>query len=240
MDSLKALRLNVRKSKYMVISRKRKKPECNICVAGVPLERVSSLCYLGVTITDDLSWSKHVSFTCLRARRLLGYLYRSFRLASRTCVLNLFKSLVLPVMDYCSAVWDPHQLFNIKKLERVLHFAARLVTGQWEESGVVLCEQLGWSSLASRRIYFRLCLCRRILTGESLIPDWSFKPLTGRHSSRNQCNSCPLLQPFAHTNYFKSSFFVGVIPYWNALPETIISCTSNLAFKRYLKKFLVL
>ena len=51
----KHLRLNVQKSQYMVISRKRKKPECTIFAAGVPLERISLLRYLGVTITDDLS-----------------------------------------------------------------------------------------------------------------------------------------------------------------------------------------
>ena len=145
----------------MVISRKRKKPECTISVAGVPLERVSLLCYLGVTITDIY----HGQGMYPLKERLLGYLFRTFRLASYNCVLTLFKSLVFPVLDYCSAVRDPHQLYNIRKLERVLHFSVHLVTGQWEESGVILCENLGCSSLASRRTYFRLCFCRCYLDG---------------------------------------------------------------------------
>ncbi len=162
----KGLQLNAKKCKFMVITRKRHPPKVTITIDGETLEHII---YLGVTIQDDLSWSLHISTICSKARRLLGFLYRNFRMANSGCLSYLYRSLVLPVLDYCGAVWDPHHAHNIQKLERVQHFAARLTTGQWAASGSSLCDLLGWSPLARRRVYQHLCLCRRILTGGSLV-----------------------------------------------------------------------
>ena len=53
------LSLNVEKYKLMVISRLRKKSVSVplLSLNGLPMERVSSYKYLGITITEDLSWS---------------------------------------------------------------------------------------------------------------------------------------------------------------------------------------
>ena len=42
------------------------------------LEKVSSFKYLGVNITDDLTWSTHISVIARKARKILGLLYRQF------------------------------------------------------------------------------------------------------------------------------------------------------------------
>ena len=42
------------------------------------LDSVSSYKYLGVLISDDLSWSLHVERISSKARRILGMLYRRF------------------------------------------------------------------------------------------------------------------------------------------------------------------
>lgn len=235
----RGLRFNTSKSKIMVISRKRTRPVCSITIDGQQLEEVSSIKYLGVTISSDLSWGLHISTICFKARQLLGFLYRSFRPAGRGCLNRLYLTIVRPVLEYCGAVWDPHQLYNISKLERVQSFGARLVTGQWSSSGSALCEELGWPSLARRRSFHRLCLCRRILEGGSLIPDSTFIPSTSVTSSRRPSNSCPLHVPFVRTAYHQQSFFVKTVSLWNALPDRIISLPSTLVFKRQLKSYLV-
>ena len=85
--------------------------------------------YLGVTVTSNLSWSAHIDNTCVKARKQLGLLYRHFHLVGRKALSRLYKSTVLPLLDYGACVWDPHKVTKIQKLEAVQRFAAKLATG---------------------------------------------------------------------------------------------------------------
>ena len=68
----KELRLNTTKTKAIVISRKRHPPVLNLSLCGAKIEQVTSFKYLGVTISQDLSWNLHIAGTCRRARSLFG------------------------------------------------------------------------------------------------------------------------------------------------------------------------
>ena len=57
-----------------------------LIVDGVLSEQVFSYKCLGVTISDDLSWSLHIAQTCYRAKRLLGSLYHNFMIADKKCL----------------------------------------------------------------------------------------------------------------------------------------------------------
>ena len=50
---VRGLKMNVKKTKSMVVSRKENRPSLGIIVDGKILEQVNSFKYLGVTITDD-------------------------------------------------------------------------------------------------------------------------------------------------------------------------------------------
>ena len=49
-----------------------------LLVEDTPLPYVTSVKYLGVLVTSNLSWSQHISNTHLKVRRLIGMLYRKF------------------------------------------------------------------------------------------------------------------------------------------------------------------
>jgi len=55
-------------------------------------------------------------------------------MADSACLTNLCKCLVLPTLDYSSAVWDPTAVILINQLECVKRFAARLVTKHWSST----------------------------------------------------------------------------------------------------------
>ena len=176
------LQLNSMKTKSLLISRKRQPPTLALEVNGVPIETVSSFRYLGVTISGDLRLNLHIDAVCARAHRLLGFLYRSFRGGDFKSLSYLYKSLVLPVLGYCTSVWDPQQQGLSHKLDRVQGFAAHLATGRWDDDWQSLCSELGWCQLAQRRKYEKIRMCRRILP--------SYPPLSSHHCSVRAAYAC--------------------------------------------------
>ena len=142
----------------MLISRSRSRP-CNftpLFLNGSKLERVSHFKYLGVRISDDLSWSKHFESICSKSRRSLGYIFRTFSPhCDPAAVLSLYKSQVLLVLEYTCVVWDPH-LKKDQLLESVQLFATRLSSRQWFAKSDTLNQYFNLPSLLDRHKYFKL------------------------------------------------------------------------------------
>ena len=202
-----------------------------------PIAVVNSTTYLGVLLSSDLTWSAHINATCSKAKQRLGFLYRHFHLASTTTLCHLYKSLVLPILDYCSSVWDPYQITYIHQLESVQKFAARLATKNWKGNYVSLLRQVKWPSLLVRRKKHKVSVCHRILFGYSIIHPSVFTPHTCPHLRHSHCY--PLHRPNVRTLSHQSSFVVSGIPLWNSLPPDIAEASSTLSFKLRLKRSLV-
>ena len=233
----------------MVVSRKRNRPSLSLAVNGQTIEEVQYHKYLGVTVSNDLSWHAHVDAMCFKARQLLGLVYRSFGFANSSCLTKIYQAVVRPSLEYCGTLWDPHLQHLRAKVERVQGFAAKIVSRRWAEHGLEVAADLGWPALSQRRVYQKLCLCHRILSGLSILDPSSLFSLHPAHPDVGSCgverslrcmNSYPLLQPFTRTNYHRASFCVSVVSLWNSLPDSIITLNSDTAFKRHLRSFLVL
>ena len=71
------LKLNSKKCKYMIVSRLggRSVPSCTLNLNGQTLDRVHQYMYLGVVLTDNLTWSTHVSEISNKARKIIGLIY---------------------------------------------------------------------------------------------------------------------------------------------------------------------
>ena len=168
---------------------------------------------------------------------MTGFIYRHLQLADSRCISRVYKAIVLPILNYSAVVWDPYHLTLVSKLERVQEFAAKVTTKQWTKHGSICVAELNWPTLKDRRKLAKLCLCRRILRGESLIPPSAFTPHPS--SSVRHVNSMPLFLPRVRTDYNRGSFFVSVVRAWNDLPDYLVKSNSFTAFKRSIKNLLL-
>ena len=89
------------------------------------LERVSSAKYLGVELTEHLHWGKHIHTSTAKANKASIPIYISLKGCPATVHSQCYKSLVRPVLEYSSAVWDPHQKNLKSDPEMVQRRAAR-------------------------------------------------------------------------------------------------------------------
>ena len=76
-------------------------------MAGSILSNVTSEKDLGVVISSDLKPSRQCAATAARANRVLGLIKRNFTNFSKDIVLNLYKQLVRPHLDYAVQAWNP-------------------------------------------------------------------------------------------------------------------------------------
>ena len=92
------------------------------------LARKTALTDLGVMLTADLSWRDHYELIIAKSYKVLGLLRRVF--SSVRCPQAkkvLYISLVRSKLLYCSPLWRPHLLSDIKALENVQRRATRFI-----------------------------------------------------------------------------------------------------------------
>ena len=135
-------------------------------LSGQVLDEVKDSKYLGVTISDNLDWSKHITTTTTKANARLSFIKRNLKDCPQKLKEIAYFSLVRSFVDYASAVWDPHQKFNQVKLEMVQRRAARFVKSRYKRTDIVtaMLDELGLPILSKRRKDARLILFSKLLT----------------------------------------------------------------------------
>lgn len=81
------LKMNIRKTKYMIISKKTSPQDNGILVSGIPIEKVNKLTYLGSNINDGWDPSVEIKIRIEQARRTFIRMKKA--LCSRDISLNL-------------------------------------------------------------------------------------------------------------------------------------------------------
>ena len=69
---------------------------------------------LGVIIADNLMVAKHCANAYSKANRILGMIKRTIISRDSHILLNLYKTLVRPHLEYCSPAWSP-ELSSLSK-----------------------------------------------------------------------------------------------------------------------------
>ena len=88
----------------MSMGPKGKTKDLEITMANVKIKCGSDISLLGLTIDQNLDFSKHVSEVCKRAGRKVGVLTRLRNILSARAKLITYKSAILPQLTYCHIV----------------------------------------------------------------------------------------------------------------------------------------
>ena len=227
---------NISKTKLMPITRSKSVLPINISIYGNAISHCKSVKYLGVIISSNLTWSEHITSICKKTKQHLGLIHRKLY-QSPPCVRHqIYRSVILPKLDYCGAVWNPHHALDIAALENVQKFGGRIITKQWQCDYPTLLSILKWKPLSIRRKIQKLKVCYNILNKFSIIPPSVFT--LHPHPSPRHLHSQILFRPYVSTSAHKFSFFIDVIPIWNSLPYFIINSPNPFTFKKRVTRYL--
>lgn len=193
------------------------------------VNRVLDYKYLGVIFTHNMTWSKHIDYVCNKALKKLGYLRRTLSKSPKETKLLLFKSLIRPIVDYASVVWNPYKQCEINRLEAIQKKAVRFICHRYDRdfSPSSTLSSLNLTSLSSRRRIESLKFLHSIVTSSvKLSNDKDYINFAPQSTTRSYHN-LNLTPYYARTNMFKFSFFPRSIEDWNSLPGTIRSRPSS-------------
>jgi len=156
--------LSFNPSKCSVLSVGEKDSKQSYYLNKVRLKNVNAHPYLGVELSCDLKWEKHITKIITKANRVQGMLNRVLKTADTKTRLVAYKSLLRPILEYASQVWDPYLKKEVKRLERIQNKALRFVYRvKGKVSFTELRQDTGMSSLKERRRNQRLKLFCKVL-----------------------------------------------------------------------------
>jgi hypothetical protein len=149
---------------------------------------------------------------------------------------QVYTTLVRPVLDYASTVWDPYTLQQIYALERVQRQSARFVTGDYSsrDPGNVtrMLQQLQWDTLEERRARSRSIMLYRILNNLVEVPLHQYIQINTIRT-RGFC-AHNILQISTRVDAYKYSFLPRTIVTWNFLSPELRSQPTVESFRHHI------
>lgn len=205
------------------------------------IQRARHLRDLGVEISDDATFERQINTIAMKARQTVGWVLRSFKTRNSSHLLILYKAMVLPILEYCSQLWNPSKAGEIRKLEAIQRmYTSRMSDLQplnyWER-----LEHLQMYSLERRRERYLIIYIWKIING--IVPNIdSRNAITTMENPRRGllCKIPPVGGTWRKIQSLKENSISILGPrLFNCLPKNLRSSIWNLeTFKHNLDKFL--
>ena len=174
---------------------------------------------LGVIIDDKLKFHDHVASVTAKANRTLAVIHKSFHFTSGNMYINLYKSLVRPIIEYGNTIWGPHYILDQHSIEQIQRRATRILTGLYDTPYSDRLNILKLPTLQYRRLRGDMILLHRLLHNNIGI---HFSDYFTRSFTSTRGHSYKIFKPHATTRIRSNFFATRSIDAWNRLPEYII------------------
>ena len=88
-------------------------------INNILLQSVDQHKYLGVLLHNSMSWTKHIQEVINKVSKTLNFVKRTLYQCEPSVNVAAYITLVRPILEYASIVWDPHQQYLIDNIEMV-------------------------------------------------------------------------------------------------------------------------
>ncbi|CAI9719751.1 RNA-directed DNA polymerase from mobile element jockey-like [Octopus vulgaris] len=102
-------------------------------------------------INKGLTFSNHINQATAKGNRILGVIRRSFDFITPVIFIQLYKSLVHPILEYGHTIWQPRHEAVCCELENVQRRVTKLIASLKEKPYLERLVALNLPSLEYRR-----------------------------------------------------------------------------------------
>ena len=193
------------------------------------IKSVTSEKDLGVYITEDLKQHKHVAEIAKRANRMLGMIKRTITCKSIENIMSYYKSLVRPIIDYASGIWNPYHKKDIIKLEKIQRRATKIITELRNKPYEARLKKCKLMTLEQRRRRYDQIEMFKVMKGIYKIDKDQLFEL---NKNPTRGHELKVQKKFSRLNVRKNFFTNRVVDDWNHLPVAAITAKNVLGFKK--------
>ena len=186
-----------------------------------------------------MTFASHTDDVVRRCTGILIGLSHSRHCLPQTTLLTLVQGLVFSLVRYCISVYGTCNATQTDRLQRVLNFAARVVSGRrkFDHISDVLSD-MQWFTAHNLHLYHALTLLKRVLVTSQ--PETLSASLVQRRYLRGRTTRQDdmLHVPFIRSESGRRRFLYSAVTAFNDLPENIRDLNMR-QFKREVKRHLL-
>ena len=227
------LTFNIVDSKCKVMHIGKTNPGNSYNIDGIELPQVEQEKDLGVLLSNTFTWDNHITNCIKKANSCIAWIARSIINRNKDVMLQLYKSMVRPHLEYCVQLWNPIPQYGnwgiIMQLEDVQRRYTRLIDGIGLLTYRERLQKLQITTLLERRCCGDLIETFKITKNLTDYGRDLFQiSRTGQH----------LVAPSNKRNKFQREFFSQrVLSYWNKLPNRVKNCDTVNGFKNNMETY---
>ena len=218
------LKINIEKTKYMIITRKNNFEAFSLTINNTILERVESIMYLGIHIDNKLNFNDHIDYTISKIAKQIGFLKRSCKFLSKKYKILVYKSIIEPHFIYCPTVFFIMKDSQIAKLQILQNKVMRFILRKPFDTHIKdMLNSLNWLNIKQLIYFHTMKFIFKIING--LLPDYLRSQIQYNFEThnRNLRNNNKFKLPMYRTESEKNNLFYKGLKCFNELPENIVN-----------------
>lgn len=236
---LNKLSINYNKTNYIVFTNKRLASSIDVKLEGHRLERVTETKYLGVILSEKLSWSKHINFLKSKLNKASYIISKLRHYVDIKTLQMVYYSLVNSHLSYCITTWGGAPSTMIEPLKVIQRKIIRLMThSDFQAPTTPLFSQLNILKLED--VYtLNLSLIFHKIHNNKIVGQHHLINIKDIHSHNTRLShNNNYFTNYQKTNIGLSTYSAAGNKIWSSLSADIKSM-SYTGFKNKIKKMLI-
>jgi hypothetical protein len=122
------IKIAVKKCSTLHLGPKNPNHEYSLTISHIPnVQKNEPIRDLGIHFTNDLKWNSHINIIVQKSRRTSYALLRSIKSNNSKILINMFKTYIMPILEFSSPVFSPYFNKDILLIEKVQRDFLRMV-----------------------------------------------------------------------------------------------------------------
>ena len=218
----------------------RKNSKLCLKILSQPICEVTEFKFLGILISNNLSWKSHVQQLLNKLRASLAIVYKSRYYLTRSYILALFYSFGYTHLNYCITTWCNNNLAFLENLQNCCNKILRLIYFRnyksncddiYKKHQILIIQDMFKAEVC--------CFVYKFFHNKlSNCFEGSFR-LNSSVRRRSLRRSDDIRPPLVKKSICRESILFTGSKHWNEIPPDIKNCRSLHSFKINLKKYFI-